>query len=45
MAVDGILLEKLKEQIREELQSRNRIEEEELNACIHQVIEEEAVNS
>ena len=45
MAIDGILLEKLKEQIREELQSRNRIEEEELNACIHQVIEEEAANS
>ena len=41
MAVDGILLEKLKEQIREELQSRTRIEEEELNACIHQVIEED----
>ncbi len=45
MAVDGALLEKLKEQIRGELQNRSRIEEEELNACIHQVIEEEAARS
>lgn len=36
------VLERLKDQIRGELQSRSSIEEEELNACIHQVIEEEA---
>lgn len=39
------VLDELKSQIRQELQNRNRIEEEELNACIHQAIEEEASRS
>ena len=39
------ILEELKEQIRQELQNRNRIEEEELNECIYRVIKEAAANN
>ena len=39
------ILEELKEQIRQELQNRNRIEEEELNACIQQAIEQKALQT
>ncbi|MCI9162740.1 MAG: CpaF family protein [Lachnospiraceae bacterium] len=39
---DNSMLERLKGQIRRELQNQNRIEEEELNACIQRNIEEEA---
>ena len=45
MTEDKSVLERLKEQIREELQNRNRIEEDELNACIRQAIEGEAARS
>lgn len=38
------ILEQLKEKVRQELQGWNRIEEEELNQCIHRVIQEEAAN-
>ncbi len=39
------ILEQLKEQIRTELQSWDRIEEEELNECIYRVIKEAAANN
>ena len=45
MTEDKSVLERLKGQIREELQNRNRIEEEELNACIRQAIDEEAAKT
>lgn len=45
MTEDKSVLERLKEQIREELQNRNRIEEDELNTCIQQAIEGEAARS
>ncbi len=37
----SMTLERLKPKVREELENRGRMEDEELNACIHQVIEEE----
>lgn len=42
MNEENSMLERLKGQIRKELQNQNRIEEEELNACIQRNIEEEA---
>jgi pilus assembly protein CpaF len=42
---DKSVLERLKGQIREDLQNRSRIEEEELNACIRQAIEGEAARA
>ncbi|MCI8659757.1 MAG: CpaF family protein [Lachnospiraceae bacterium] len=42
MREESSILEQLKEQIRAELQSWNRIEEEELNQCINRVIQEAA---
>ncbi|MCI8763698.1 MAG: CpaF family protein [Lachnospiraceae bacterium] len=45
MSEERTILEELKGQVRQELQSRGRIEEEELNACIHQAIEEAALRT
>ena len=39
------LSKRLKEQIRQELQNRRQIEENELNQCIHQAIEAEAAHT